>query len=201
MITFAAFDISTSVPATTGRPLMTRSPPAPLTSIVTSSPVPLPRFTFPLSAVFPATVSVLLSVAAPVTPSVPPTDVLPDAGATVKSVPPTVRLAPVTSRPLFASTLPPNVTWLVPVCVTVFVMVTAPLSVEPPLTMKRPVPVGATVTPAFVASPSKITRFCAPLLVVNVRSLLPRFTKRLAAKGTPAFVVEPRRILPLPASL
>ena len=109
--TLPAPTIITSVPTVVGSPAIVMLPPTPLTSMATTSPLPLPIVVLPESVVLPATASELLNVAAPVTPSVPAIAVLPVAGATVKFVPPTVRLAPVTSSPLVASTLPANDTW------------------------------------------------------------------------------------------
>ena len=64
----------------------------------------------PPIVVLPVTASVELSVVAPVTPSAPAIEVLPLVTSTVNLFVPTVKFAPATSRPLFASTLPLNVT-------------------------------------------------------------------------------------------
>lgn len=63
----------------------------------------------------PVAASVELAVTAPAACKVPAMVVLPDASATVSLFAPTVKFAPVTSRPFVASTLPAKVTCPVPV--------------------------------------------------------------------------------------
>ena len=88
-----------------------------------------------------------------------------------------------------------------PVWVNGPVNVDAPVTVVVPDIAIEPVPIALRAMPEFVAPPSITTTFCVPLLVVNVRSLLPRFTKRLPVSGLVVFVVPPRRTFALPPSL
>ncbi len=211
MTTLAPLAIRTSVPATFGSPIIVMTPP-PAVLIVTLSPLPSPATTLPLSVDEPVTFNVLLNVAAPFAVIEPVIDVLPVAGLTMKFDPPTVRLAPATSRPLLASTFPPNVT-CPPVCVTAPVAVVAPVMLVAPTIVVAPVmfvvpdsaivPVPAALieAPKFVASPSSNRTVELPALVVKRRSLLPMFTKRLPVIVDAVLFTAPRRTFALPASL
>ena len=159
----------------------------------------------------------------PSTCKLPVDVILPLAWFTLNAAPPTVKFAPVTSKPFVASTLPANVTWLVePVWVNVLLIVTAPsnwvvpsistLEPKEPLVAVKPAkdeaPVTFNVEPKLVAPVAfNVVNVPAAAVVFPITVLLMFPPLICAVVNVAAFAVKPAfaanvapfTVAPLPA--